>query len=267
MNIAYIGYSDVLLKYVLCSHDFIVKKIIYVEKRVSEKYKSLVEKNRIQTLKIDTKDDIWKIDKFVKGVDIIIMYKFEYILSQQLVDNYRIFNFHGGNLRTNRGAHAVVRSILNNEKETMLSLYELTGGIDVGLLVGEHHVALSKDETVHSLNMKLQEGILPLLHLLKEYLDGKTEAILVESGVYYPKIVKADYTLDVENDSFEKMDAILRSQIDYDGAICYVNGCEVRIKKWKIESCEERTERNIYYEKDKIIIKDMKQQMIMYITQ
>ncbi len=267
MDIAYIGYSDVLLNHLLQSQDFNLIKVVYVEDRVSKKYKNLLEKNNLQNLKITSKDDICKINKFFENIEIILMYKFEYILPQRLINMYRIFNFHGGCLRTNRGAHAVVRSILNGDKETMLSLYELTGGIDIGLLIGEYCVPISKDETVNTLNAKLQEGILPLLSLLKKYLDGEIEAVLVKQGIYYPKVMREDYTLDIKNDSFEKMDAILRSQVDYNGAICCVDGCEVWVKRWKIEEHERYFKRNIYCEKDKIIIEDFGKKMTMYIEE
>lgn len=266
MNIAYIGYSDILLDILMSSNDYEVKKIIYVESRVSERYRTILRDNKIENLKIAVKEDIPKIKKFLGDIDIVLMYKFEFILPQELIDAHRIFNFHGGSLRTNRGPHAVVRSIINRDKETALSLYELIGGIDVGLLIGEYIVSIGPQETVKSLSVKLQEGIPILLYLLKDYLQGNIEAVLIDNGKYYSKITKADYTIDLYNDSFEKMDAVLRSQKDYSGAICYLDNKEIRIRKWLLEKTADNNSRDISIEDKRIVVTDVGMKLTLYIT-
>ena len=265
MDIVYIGYSDTMFELLMSSHNYEIKKIVYVEARVSEKYKRLLNNSQIDTLNIKTKEDVQKIEKFIDSIKVVLMYKFEYILPQKLIEAHRIFNFHGGSLKTNRGPHAVVRSIINCDKETVLPMYELTGGIDVGLLIGEYRVAISLEETVKSLNAKLQKGIPKLLALLREYLQGDLQGVLIEDGKYYSKITKADYTLDLEKDSFEKMGAILRSQRDYFGAICYMQNLERRVKDWKEEETTENSNRKICLEENRIIVEDGKRKLILYL--
>ena len=92
--------------------------------------------------------------EFLDGITIIIMYKFEFIIPQKCINTQRIFNFHGGNLRFNRGAHSMVRSILNMDNETFLSLYELSDKIDLGCLIGEYKIQLSMKETVSDIDKK-----------------------------------------------------------------------------------------------------------------
>ena len=67
MDIAYIGYSDVLLNHLLQSQDFNLIKVVYVEDRVSKKYKNLLEKNNLQNLKITSKDKLKMADNNEAG--------------------------------------------------------------------------------------------------------------------------------------------------------------------------------------------------------
>ena len=233
-KVVYIGYSERMLLSLMESNLFQLEKIIYVPHRVNNLYLSILKEFTGKLLEINTKEDVVNIDSFISSDEVAVMYKFEYILPMQTVNHHRIINFHGGYLRTNRGAHAVVRSILNMENNTALSMYELTGGIDVGKLIAEHIVELDNNETPQVLNDKLQEGIPSLLDKLDLYLNGEIDAILVEGGKYYQKVQPSDYTIDPECDSFEKAYAILRSQVGYGGALLKV-GDEIKpVLSWNL---------------------------------
>lgn len=233
-KVVYIGYSERMLQSLMESNRFQLEKIVYVPHRVNSLYLSFLKEFTGKLLEINAKEEVARIDSFVSDDEVAVMYKFEYILPKQMVDNHRIINFHGGYLKTNRGAHAVVRSILNMDESTALSMYELTGGIDVGKLIAEHIVELDKNETPQILNDKLQDGIPSLLDKLDMYLNGEIEAILVEGGKYYQKVQPSDYTIDPECDSFEKAYAILRSQVGYGGALLKV-GDEIKpVLSWNL---------------------------------
>ena len=115
-----------------------------------------------------------------------------FLNTNKYMNDFRIINFHGGSLRENRGAHAVVRSILNMDTQTCLSMYQLTGGIDLGILIKEYWVDISSEENEISLNKKLVTGIPELLLNLKQYLEGEREGVAVTDGTYWPKIEEKD---------------------------------------------------------------------------
>lgn len=245
MNVAYVGYSEKMLEILLMQPRLKMSKIAYVPSRVNDRYLDIIKENNLEYLEVNTKDDIPKMKSFLEDVEIVIMYKFEFIIPHYLLERSRFFNFHGGDLRTNRGAHAVVRSIINMDTETKLSLYELTGGIDLGILVGEYVVNISSCDTTGSLNKKLQKGIPFLLEQLIMYIDGRKKGIVIDEGKYYPKICAEDITINLEEHSLQKIDAILRSQLEYSGAILPLDGMDKRIKKWTIKKNNRYEERKV----------------------
>ena len=60
------------------------------------------------------------------------------------------------------------------------------------------------------------------------------------------------------------MDAKLRSQVDYFGAIVIINGIEKRIHTWKLQSDANKKQETIITN-DSIYVSDGKQCLIMYI--
>ena len=117
-------------------------------------------------------------------------------------------------------------------KDTALSLYELTGGVDVGKLIAEHIVELDMSETPKELNNKLQDGIPTLLEKLSLYLEGKIQPCLIERGTYYPKVQPIDYTINLTKDDFNKAYAIVRSQEGYGGALLMVDQEVKPVSRW-----------------------------------
>lgn len=233
-KVVYVGYSDRMLRYLIYSELFELTKVVFAPQRVNEEYRQLLKNIGLETYEVLSKSDISGLTEFIDDDEVAVMYKFEYILPQELVSCRRFVNFHGGFLKTNRGAHATVRTILNMEDKTALSMYELTGGIDVGKLIAEHVVELDMSETPMTLNDKLQDGIPNLLEKLNRYLTGEIQATLVESGKYYPKVQPDDYTINPISDGFDKAYAIVRSQEGYGGALIKVNDEVLPVKKWSL---------------------------------
>lgn len=238
-KVVYVGYSERMLRYLIKSELFELTKVVYVPQRINEEYRQLINNGGLKTYEVLTKADISGLTEFINDDEVAVMYKFEYILPQELVSSHCFVNFHGGFLKSNRGAHATVRSILNMDDTTALSMYELTGGIDVGRLIAEYIIVLDKNETPKILNEKLQDGIPYLLKNLNKYLVGQKQATLVESGKYYPKVQPEEFTINPTNDCFDKVYAIVRSQEGYGGALVKVNNKVLPVKNWKLVNGDE----------------------------
>lgn len=236
-KVTYMGYNERMVESILSSDDFELRQVVYVPRRVNEKFLSLVEENGIEVLTLVEKADLKKLPAFIPKENIVLMYKFEFILPQSLVNEYKIINFHGGRLKTNRGSHPIAWTILNQEKETVFSMYQLTGGIDLGLLIGEYNVNLDGSETPITLNSKLQDGIPNLLKRLNSYLEGEKlnpSPQLIEAGNYNRKVKQEDFTIDPIIDDFNSAYAKVRSQVGYDGAYCKVDDNTFLVKKWDV---------------------------------
>lgn len=254
-DVAYMGYSWEVMSNLVSSKIFDLKKVIGVCGRMNPKQYEIIQKNHLLYLEISDARELEQIDGFLDN-EYVIIHKFEFIIPQVIVDKHSIFNFHGGSLKNNRGAHPMVRSILNMDTETCLSLYKLTKGIDCGLLLGSYIVKITEQDTTSSLNKKMMKGIPCLLEDLQKYLEGKIEGELIASGKYYPKVTEADYTIDICRDSVKQICAKIRSQEGYRGALVVKDNRRYRIVKYHISSnvqpiCSRRCENNKFVVNEK----------------
>lgn len=234
LKVAFFGYSDILLKELVDSRDFNLKFVVGVKGRISNLYYKIIEQSAVLYYEIVNRKQIEDMEDKLRDIDIVLMYKFEYIIPMPMLGYARFFNFHGGNLRTNRGAHAVVWSVLLRERETCLSVYELTGGIDEGRLVGEYYVGIAPDDSPVEVNNKLAKGLPYLLNCISRYLDGSLKAELITGGKYRRKIEKSDYTIDIRNDSVDVIRGKVLSQKPYNGVVINYDYKEYRIHDYKI---------------------------------
>lgn len=264
-KVIYFGYSEKMIKYLLECEFLDLTGAVGVTGRLTEKYYELVKNKNLKYYEISKKQELSSITDNVSAmeIDFIIMYKFEFIIPESMAQKYAIYNFHGGNLRFNRGAHAVVRTILNRDTETCLSLYKLTGGIDEGLLIGEYEVLVDQEDDVPSLNAKLTEGIPYLLKRLELFLNGKLEGELILAGKYWPKISEKDIIIDLNFDTFDVIRGKILSQREFYGAICEINGRKLRVKRYSFEN-KKSDEKTMITDNDTVILTDASGTMILY---
>lgn len=252
-NIAYFGYSLEMLKYLIDSPQYNIQLVVTNKERVSKEFFDIAKNNWIHVTNIMCKEDLIRHSEDFSALDAILMYKFEFIIPNCLISGHKIINFHGGDLLTNRGAHAVVWSVLYRERITCLSCYELTGGIDEGYLIDKYNIEILRDDDVNIVNSKLAEGIPYLLARVDAYLHGNVKAKLLIGGIYRPKIREVDYTIDLEADSIDIIRGKILSQMSYNGAIVNYNGKEYRPKKYRnILIGEESFSRTICWRKNSV---------------
>lgn len=85
MDIAYIGYSKVLLEQLLKNDLYNVKKVVYVPHRVNERYRNILTESKVDCFEINNKNQMDALFEFLDGITIIIMYKFEFIIPQNIL--------------------------------------------------------------------------------------------------------------------------------------------------------------------------------------
>ncbi len=232
-KVVYMGYSDSMIRCLLDSDLFDLIMVIGKEGRMNKNQYQMIEENHIPYYELINKEELEKI-KFPNEEFTVILRKFEYIIPQSMIKKFRFINFHGGSLKYNRGAHAPVWSILNRDKASCLSMYELTGGVDEGILIDEYPVEITEEDDINTLNVKLESGIPKLLVSLDSYLSGNIKGISVKNGIYHPKIQEKDFTIDIENDSVKVISAKIRSQRNYYGALILENGLRYRVEDFTL---------------------------------
>ena len=69
------------------------------------------------------------------------------------------FNFHGGLLPSYRGSCTINWAILNNEKETGVTLHQIDEGIDTGSIIDIYKIPIEIDDTSGTVYSKLESTV------------------------------------------------------------------------------------------------------------
>ena len=232
-KVVYIGNSVSTIKRIIKVKELTIAGIICDARRASDEMKNFAENNGIPYI-------ICSNAKQAEGAlaslqfDLVLMYSCSLILSKQTIQNYQVYNFHPGDLYSNRGSTPVSWSLVLAEEYTKIVLYRLScAGIDLGEIVSERIVKIDDIDNVVSLREKLEAHIPEMITDLFKFIDQEKKGILVESGVYRPRISEKDYTIDPASDSERIIKKKIKSQETYDGAILHSKNGIIRVKSWE----------------------------------
>lgn len=235
ISVTYIGTSSSIIEELISYKSFTLKRVICEEKRITDNYKSVIEKNKLELLTINNKKDL--IDSVLKigsASEVFLIYQFDFIVPKVLTESYSFFNLHSGSLKTNRGAHPIIWSVLNGDKKSSFSLHKINDKIDQGELIFEYKIAISNADSPSVIKTKMEVGFKEIFHNLELYLKGEKDSEEITGGTYYPFITVKDFTIDIEKDSEQTIKNKIRSQQDYKGAVFHL-----KKKKYYIKSFSE----------------------------
>lgn len=226
-QIIYFGYSDNMVKAIADSKDFQLMGVIGQKHKADKTFSDKVIDMGIPYSEAETSYDLQKqLDLWNINPDAIIMFKFGIIVSPFLINKYNIFNVHPGNLKTNRGATPVNWSILLGEKNTCLSLHKINEKIDQGELIKEFFVDIEEKDSPSILQSKLETKLDSVLLTLNDYLNGNIKTTPINGGIYRKRLIKSDYTINLNADTKEEIKGKINSQRDFKGAVLIENGTE-----------------------------------------
>lgn len=264
-EVLYIGCSSQMLRMLLESPLFDVMGVVGESDRMNSEQRYLVEMAGLAYWEVASSSELVALPILSDASQNIIVYKFDYILKEELVARHRIVNFHPGDLRTNRGPHPRVWSVLNRDSFTKMSLYELTGGIDEGLLIAEETILLSSADDALSIEEKCLMSVPGLLAILERYFAGEIGAKPMEGGVYLPKVREPDYTILPGKDTIETISAKIRSQRGYNGAIIHRGANRYRIKYYAICEAGKSSESNCLFQDEMFIVVQDGRKMVCHL--
>lgn len=166
-------------------------------------------------------------------LDVIITMAYGQILPDDLLTlpKQGSINLHGSLLPKYRGAAPIQRAIENGEKETGITLMEMTHEMDAGRMYEKETVKIEETDTYTSLAKKLSEAAASVLEKsLFDYVNGKIigEAQNIENVTFAAKILPDEEKLSLElnkNDLIHK----IHSLSEEPGGYFLLNG-----KKFKI---------------------------------
>lgn len=230
MKVGYIGFCNRVIKELVKSKEYKLSVLIIDKERINEEIIDIAKKYNIPIFLVENKIELAQIIKsFIQEVEFFIVAKSKMIIPIEFINQADFFNFHFGDLLTNRGAHSITWSILDGVEKTKLSLHKIGKKIDTGILIGTYEVKISDDDTTNSLMENMENGVPILLKKLKEFIEGKIKGVLINDGLYKNKVTEKDYTIDLKTDSIKIIKKKIYSQKDYDGAIIILNGEKAKV--------------------------------------
>lgn len=223
LEIGYIGFSEKIVYMLMESERFVLTGVVWEKTRyISDSLVRILQRNKVAIYMVGNKHQAAEaIEKI--ACKQFLMYQFSYILPVETVQRYKVFNIHPGDLRTNRGANPLIWTLLLREENAYMSLYQVSEKIDIGLLVAEICIPVDEADNSKTLPIKTEDVIPDLMEKLYIHLTKKTATTLIDGGIYRRRIQESDYTIDLNADSLEIIQAKIQSQAAYRGAVLVID--------------------------------------------
>lgn len=226
----YIGTSPSIIDAIKSYNNFELNTVICEQKKVSKKYEHQVNKYKLNLLTFQSKKEFVSIIE-EREEEIALIYQLDLIVPHGLTTKFQMFNFHSGSVKTNRGAHPILRTILNNEKKSEFTFHKINGKIDQGTLISKYNIEVNSSDDVNDIKLKMEQGFGTMFDDLILYFEGKLTVQCIEGGKYYKPISEKDYTIDWFFDSIIQIKNKIRSQKLYNGAILIHNNYKYYVKE------------------------------------
>ncbi len=179
---------------------------------------------------------------FIKELkpDLIVTCAYGQIVPQGLLDIPRLgcINIHGSLLPKLRGGAPIHRAIMNDDKETGVTLMEMIDKMDAGRMYAKEKIEILDSDNLDSLSAKLSDlGAKLILESLDKYIDGKLEgAFQDENDVTFGFNIKREEERINWNKTSREIFNHIRALSSKPGAYTYYQGKSVKIYASKISN-------------------------------
>ncbi|MFH1412807.1 MAG: methionyl-tRNA formyltransferase [bacterium] len=165
--------------------------------------------------------------------DIIVIAAYAQIIPPDVLrlPKYGCLNVHASLLPKYRGASPIHAVILNNEKETGVTIMVMDETLDTGPILSQAKTVISSEETTVSLYDRLAEaGAKLLIPTIKKYIKGKIEPQPQDDSKanYVHQIKKSDGLIDWQK-SAQEIERFVRALGHWPGAWTWVKGKQLKI--------------------------------------
>ena len=165
--------------------------------------------------------------------DLIVVIAYGQILPQAVLDipAYGAVNIHASLLPRYRGAAPVQRAIIDQEKESGVTLMQLDAGMDTGRIISQVRLPLTQDMTAGSLLETLAEaGSRELLRLLDHLPEALAAAVPQDESqaTYAEKLTKDMGRIDWIKDALT-LHALARGMYPNPGTYTFFRGKRIKI--------------------------------------
>ena len=175
-------------------------------------------------LKILQPEKIRELTEEIKKMspDIIVVIAYAQIIPEEILNlpKYGCINIHGSLLPKYRGASVIQAAIMNNDRETGITIMKMDKTLDTGPLIYQAKTLIAPTETSETLSDKLALlGGEVIGSSLKAYIAGKLKPLPQNNAQasYVPVLKKGDGQLDW-NKPAEELERIIRAMQPWPGS-------------------------------------------------
>jgi len=165
--------------------------------------------------------------------DICILVAYGMIISDDILakPKFGFLNIHPSLLPKYRGPSPIQTVILNGEKETGVTIIELTASVDAGPIVAQQMIEIKSAATAESLHDSLSQiGAELLVKILPDYLNGKIKPKPQnESLAAYTKIIEREDGLINWQKTAQQIDCQFRAFYPWPGVFTHLAGKRLKI--------------------------------------
>jgi methionyl-tRNA formyltransferase len=178
-------------------------------------------KNKIKVFQPFKIIDAFEIIKNINP-DLMVVIAYGEIIPEKILNlpKHGAINIHGSLLPKYRGAACVQAAILNNDKESGITIMQMEKGLDCGPILYKEKIKIDNRETAESLYNKLSllAGEI-IIKTLKKYIKDEIKPFKQKEceATYIKKICKLDGEINV-NKSAEEIERIIRAMTPWPGA-------------------------------------------------
>ena len=166
--------------------------------------------------------------------DVIVVAAFGQIIPKEIlqIPRYGCINIHASLLPKYRGAAPIQWAVINDEKESGITIMQMGEGLDTGDILMQRPVALAADETGGSLFDKLTKlGASMIPQALKALEEGELEPVAQPEDsptAYAAMLTKEDGRIDWTGDA-RSIECRIRGLDPWPGTFTYLDGKQLKI--------------------------------------
>jgi methionyl-tRNA formyltransferase len=228
MKIVFFGSSGYVLPVIeKLKKDFEIELVITTEKEFEDPIIAYCKKNQLPYLSISSFDNNLKSYVLNLKSNIAVLADFGLILPNEILNKFAkgILNIHPSLLPKYRGPTPVQNAILNNEKETGVSIIKLDDKVDHGLILVQAKEEITSSDTAQSLYERLfQIGSDLMYQNIKQYIEDNQKLIVQDDkkATFTKLLTKNDGYFDLSSLEIRnlklKIDRMTRAYYPWPGA-------------------------------------------------
>ena len=197
--------------------------------------KTVAEELKIPVYTPSTKEELHTI---LAGLDfeLAITAAYGLIIPEKTLDLAKFLNIHFSLLPKYRGASPIQASLLNGDKVTGVTIFELSKKMDCGDIIDQAEVAIDQNDDLESLSAKLiNKAVILVTALVLPYLKNEIDLQIQDDNQssYCYKITKKDGLIDFDNDDCEKVINKIRAFKNWPTTYSYLAGKILKILEAK----------------------------------